>query len=422
MENHVHSKGFRDVTRIGDALEILMRAIGRPAIKVERVTVSGSLGRVLAEDIVSGRYVPQVDKSTMDGYALRSQDVVEASETKPVALQVVAESRISEVCKAAIKVGEAVAVATGSMMPVGADSVVMIEKTTQLPRDRMFVHEPTKQGLNILKKGEDVSPGTSVLKKGHRVRPQDLGIMLELGVRTVQVIRRPKVGIIPTGNELTRSPRARDLARIVDVNTPILSAMVREAGGTPVDLGIARDREVEITAKLRRGLKSCDLLLVSAGSSVGRRDLVPKCINAIGKPGMLVHGMAMRPSLPTGLAVVEGKPILSLPGFPVSAMVAFRIVGRPLIARLLMTLEVPEPSVKAVLKERVSGANGLRVFVRVSVSRQGDGLVAMPLRSQRSSELMSMVSANGIVTVPEGIAGYEAGQTVDVTVIGEIPS
>jgi molybdopterin molybdotransferase len=421
MANHLHSEGFRDVTEIDDALQILMSAIGEPAIKVEGVSVGSTLGRILAADIVNDRSIPQVDRSTVDGYAVRSQDIIDASVANSVTLKIVGESRIGEVCKVVVKVGEAVAIATGSMVPAGADAVVMVEKTASLPRHRVAVHEAARQGQNILKKGEDVSPGTLVLKRGHRIRPQDVGIMLELGVKTIRVMKRPKAGIIATGDELVRSKKKRDIAKIVDVNTPILSAMVKEAGGTPIDLGIARDREDDILGKLRKGLRSCDLLLVSAGSSVGKRDLVPKCINAIGKPGMLIHGIAMRPSLPTGLAVVKGKPILSLPGFPVSAMFAFRIVGRPLIAKLLATQETLEPSVKAVLKEGISGTKGYRTFVRVLLSWHGDGMVAAPLKSQRSSELMSMVSANGIVTIPEGSESYEAGQMVDVTVIGEIP-
>lgn len=421
MSNNLHSEGFRNVTKIDDALEVLLRAIGEPAIKVERVRVGSSLGRVLAADIVSDRSIPHVDKSTVDGYAVRSQEIIDASEANPVTLRIVGESRIGEICKVVVKAGEAVAVATGSMIPAGADAVVMVEKTTALSRNKVAVQEAARQGQNILKKGEDVSRGTLVLKKGHRIRPQDVGIMVELGMRTIRVMKRPKVGIIPTGNELVRSRQDHDATRIVDVNTLILCAMVKEAGAIPIDLGIARDREDEIVAKLRKGLRSCDLLLVSAGSSVGRRDLVPKCIDAIGKPGMLIHGIAMRPSLPTGLAIVKGKPILSFPGFPVSAMFAFRMVGRPLIARLLATQEALEPCVKAVLKERITGAKGYRTFVRVLLSRQRDGLVVAPLKSQRSSELMSMVSANGIVTIPESIDAYEAGDVVDVTVIGEIP-
>jgi molybdopterin biosynthesis enzyme len=183
-----------------------------------------------------------------------------------------------------------------------------------------------------------------------------------------------------------------------------------------------RDDEEEIVAALRKGLRSCEAVVATAGSSVGEKDLVPACINKLGKPGMLVHGIAMRPAMPTGLAVVKGKPILSLPGFPVSAIFGFRVFGRPLIARLLGSEVIDDPVVKAVLREKISNSPGFRAFVRVALRRTPDGLIAEPLRVQRSSVLMSMVAANGIIVVPEDLATIEAGQVVEVDVIGEISS
>jgi len=171
---------------------------------------------------------------------------------------------------------------------------------------------------------------------------------------------------------------------------------------------------------LRRGIRSCDAVLISAGSSVGNKDLVPTCIDKIGEPGMIVHGIAMRPSLATGLAVVKGKPTLSLPGFPVSAIIAFRIFGRPLISRVLHARQRFEPVVKARLNERISGPHGYRTFVRVSVRETSEGLVAQPLKLQRSSALVSIVASNGIVTIPENVTALEAGELVDVTMTGEV--
>jgi len=241
-----------------------------------------------------------------------------------------------------------------------------------------------------------------------------------LGFTKIGVAKRPRVGIISTGNELTDSALERDPAKVIEVSRTILSGMATELGALPIDLGIARDEETEILRVLRKGLRNCDIVLITAGSSVGKRDLVPECINRLGKPGMLVHGVGMRPSLPTGLAVVNKKPILSLPGFPVSTIVAFRVFGPPLIARFMGAETQAEPVLRAVLKEQVTAADGFRTFVRVKVTRTPEGLVAEPLKIQRSAVLMSMVAANGIVTIPEEVNVLEAGQTVDVTVIGEI--
>ena len=200
----------------------------------------------------------------------------------------------------------------------------------------------------------------------------------------------------------------------------ILTAMLRELGAIPVDLGIVDDDEGAIKAALRAGLGAADLVLVTAGSSVGKRDLVPACINSLGRPGMIVHGVAMRPAMPTGVAVVKGKPVVSLPGFPVSAMFAFRVFVRPLLAKLVGAPELPEPTVQAVLKERVTGMPGSRTFVRVRVKKVGDGYVAVPLKAQRSSILTSMVDANGVVTLSESAPSIEAGKEVSVTLTGNL--
>jgi molybdenum cofactor synthesis domain-containing protein len=194
--------------------------------------------------------------------------------------------------------------------------------------------------------------------------------------------------------------------------------MLRELGAEPVDLGIARDNERDIKEALKAGLKTTNMVLVTAGSSVGKRDMVPNCIDSLGKPGMLVHGVAMRPALPTGLAVVRGKPIISLPGFPVSAMVAFRTFVRPLLAKLAGVSDLPEPTVRAILKEKITGIPGFRTYVRVKVRRVKDRYLAVPLKGQRASLLSSMVNANGVVTVPESVTMIKAGTEVSVALTG----
>jgi molybdenum cofactor synthesis domain-containing protein len=418
----LHIEGFRNLTRVDDALRTFFDAINWPSLKTETVDVDEAFGRVLGQVAVSRQFIPSADRSVMDGYAVRSADTTKASEERPVVLEIVGESRTGEVSRVEIEPGQALTVATGGMIPRGADSVVMVEETRSLANRRMAIHRPSVPGQNISKKGEDVTPGAQVLSEGQRLRSQDLGILRALGFARVRVVRRPRIGIISTGNELVAAVGKRDIAKVVDLNRQILSAMSKELGTEPVDLGIVKDDEAAILRVLRKALRSCDVTVITAGSSVGKKDLVPVCINKLGKPGMVVHGIAMRPSLPTGLAVVNGKPVLSLPGFPVSAIIAFRVFGRPLIARLRGSEDPIEPVVKAKLKERVSGPKGYRTFIRVKLSRTPEGLVAEPLKLQRSSVLMSMVEANGIVMIPEEIAGFDAGQQVDVIVIGEIAS
>jgi molybdopterin molybdotransferase len=227
------------------------------------------------------------------------------------------------------------------------------------------------------------------------------------------VVRRPKVAILSTGNEVSESGPVTS-GRIVDVNRPVLMAMVEECGGVPLDLGIAKDDAEEISKKLKRGLTSADLVLVTAGTSVGKGDLVPDVINALGKPGMLVHGIAMRPSLPTGLAVVNGKPIVSLPGLPVSAMIAFSTFVQPLILRMLGTEQDPQPKIRARATKRIVGVPGFRTFIRVLVREKEGKLFVEPLRAPGSGILTTLTRANGMVVVPENVEGYDEGAEVEV--------
>jgi len=413
-------QGFKHVTKVNDALRSFLDKVGNPKIKLEFEHVDRSLGRVLGANVLAHQFIPRNDRATVDGYALRSSDVQIASEAKPVVLRVVGRSNIHGICQAHIRPGQAVAVATGSSIPSGADAIVMVECTKILRAGEVAVLSPSAPSQNISRRGEDVRPGAIVLMRGRHIRPQDIGMLKALGVARIRVVRKPRIGIISTGDELTYSLTRNKPGKVVDINRPALAEMIRELGGVPMDLGLARDEESKILAVLREGVRSCNAVVVTAGSSVGERDLVPRCINRLGRPGMLVHGVAMRPAMPTGLAIVNGTPILSLPGLPVSAILGFRVFGRPLIARLLGTQETTYPLVKAVLKEQITKPLGFAAFMRVTLRRSRDGLVAEPLKVQRSSVLMSLVAANGIATIPEDVATIDAGQQIEAEVIGEI--
>lgn len=418
--SHLYTEGFQELTKVDDALKMLFGALGEQDVELESVALRRALGRHLGKDVVAGQYLPSLDRSVMDGYAVRVEDVKNASRESPAILWVVGESRIGALPRMQVKPGESVAVATGSVVPSGTDAVVMIERTTKLPAGRIAVYTPAIPGQSIAMKGEDVAPGRAVLKRGVLLRPQDIGILKALGLSRVYVARKPRVALLSTGSELVDSTIKRDFAKVIDVNRAILSGLLQELGAKAVDFGIVEDRKSSIRNAIRKGLKMCDAVIVTAGSSVGKKDLVPQCVNTLGKPGMLVHGVAMRPAMPTGLAVVNHSPVFSLPGYPVSAFFAFRTFVRPVLARMLGARELFEPTVTARLSERISGAPDIRTFVRVVVSRHGEEFTAKPLKLQRSSVLMSMVAANGIVTLREGATAAEAGQYVDVTLVGGI--
>ena len=416
----MHTEGFRQLTKIEDAIRVFFEAVGDMKMTVESIPIMDAVGRILARDVFAQSYLPATDLSALDGYAVRSNDLRDASQTSRVVLRIVGECRLGEPCHLKIASGEAVVVATGSCMPKEADVVVMVERTSRLRENMIEVRSAVTLGEGVTQKGADFAPGRRVLQKGRRLRPEDVGALKALGLSKVFVVRRIRVGVLSTGNELVNSQQTNKGAKVVDINRPVISAMVKELGAEPVDLGIARDEVREIRQALTKGLRGSDVVLVTAGSSVGKRDLVPSCINSLGRPGMLVHGIAMRPGMPTGLAVVNRKPLVSLPGFPVSAIIAFKAFVRPLLAKLSGFPMPAERSIKAILKERISGAPNLRTFVRVKVEKVEAGFLACPLKVQRSSSLTSMVDANGILTIPESVGAIEAGEEVDVSLTGDI--
>lgn len=358
--------------------------------------------------------IPHASRSIVDGFAVRSSDTKGASEVNPVVLRIMGDSRLGEPCRGVVRRGGVFVIATGSIVPKGADSIVPVENIRKISDGRIAVTETVEPGENILSKGEDIAPGKVVLTKGRRLRTMDLGVLKGLGIKRVRVMKKPSVAILSTGSELVDNVPSRSSSRIVDINRLVLSGKVRQLGGTVIDFGIVKDRRELITRALEKAVKSSDMVLVSGGSSVGQKDLVPSCINAVGKPGMLVHGVAMRPAMPTGLASVDGVPVISLPGFPVSAMFAFLIFGAPMIRKLSGVKSVIEAKLQAKTLELIKGVKGYRTFVRVALTKTEKGLTARPVESQRASVMMSIVAADGYVVVPEKTGVIQKGRLVDV--------
>lgn len=386
----------------------------------ETVPLDEALHRVLASDITSNTNIPSADRSAMDGYAVTAEDTFGASETNPVELRITGRVRIGEIPNIKVGRGEAAAVATGSYLPRGeVDAVVMVEYT-RVSGDRLQIVKPVVPGQNVAKRGEDVKKGQVVVKKGTRIRPQDIGIIAALGVAEVPVVTRPRVTIISTGDELIDPGERRKEGKIYDINRHIIKAAVLEAGGEPLDLGIVGDNAEDIRTRLKQALASADIVLISAGTSVGERDLVPGILATLGEPGMLVHGISLRPGYPTGLAVVNGKPVVSLPGYPVSNAFAFRVIVRPLLARFLGSDVDTEPTVRARLARRVAAPGGLRTFVRVRLVETGDdesGLVAEPIMASGAGVISSLTQADGLLIIPEDSEGVDEGEEIEVVLL-----
>jgi len=381
------------------------------------------LGQVLDEDVYSPINVPPLDNSAMDGYALQAESTQGATESSPVILDVIDEVSAGAISAQVVRPKTAIRIMTGAPLPKGADSVVQFEDTDetlrpQHPISQIGILKEIEKGLNVRRAGEDIPRGKQVLEKGTPLRPQEIGVLASIGKTTVKVIRRPVVAILATGNELVEVGKPLPEGKIYNSNSFSLAAQVTRYGGIPKILGIARDREEEIEAKVRQALDS-DLLLTSGGVSVGQYDLVKDVLAKQGEISFWT--VRMKPGKPLAFGLIKGDgkrvPHLGLPGNPVSSMVTFELFARPAILKMLGKKNLSKPTVSAVIESRVKNTDGRRVFARAMVRREGDRYFAQVSGPQGSGILTSMARANGLAIVPEDVDAVEKGETVQVLML-----
>jgi molybdopterin molybdotransferase len=405
-------KGFQKLTATDDALQTWLKVLQIKRRKEVTVPLHKALNRVLAEDIIAKEDLPRFDRSAVDGYALKSEDASGASQFKPAFFQLTDSDTVSS--------AHAKQVWTGNAIPKGADAVVMLENT-QKHDEKIEVWVQLVPSENVSKKGEDIKKGENAVKAGTRLKPHHLGLLAALGNSEVKVAEKPKIAILATGNELAEIGSKPAETQIFESNKIMLSAMCRELDAEPVDLGIAKDDIEEITEKLKAGLHSSDAVITTGGTSVGELDLVPEAVNKTGKPGVIIHGVAMRPAMPTALAALEEKPVMILSGNPVAAIIGFEVFARPLICKMLgMKKEEPRPTVKAVMTRKVATALGRKTFVRVRVLQQNGEFHAEPVSARGSGAISTMTRGNGFVIVPENREGVTEGELVTVHLFGEV--
>ena len=381
-----------------------LSALQIEAPRIAVVSLQNSLGRVLAEDLVAREALPRFDKSAMDGYALNSADSTGASQFKPATFQLTENQELTG--------KQAKQVWTGNPIPKGANAVVMIENT-RMQEGKLEVSSQLAPGENVSKIGEDVKKGTIVAEAGARINPYHIGLAAALGYSQLKVAEKPKIGILATGNELTEVGTELSGSLIYDSNKIMISAECKELGAEISDLGIAKDNVDEIAAKIKKALETQDAVITTGGTSVGGLDLVPDAVNRLGKPGVIVHGLALRPAMPTGVAILEGKPVLILSGNPVASVIGFEVFGRPMVCRMLgMSKTEPRPMLKSVLTRRVASVLGRKTYVRVKVTLKGEEFYAEPVSAKGSGSISTMTQSNGFVIVPENREGANQGETV----------
>jgi molybdopterin molybdotransferase len=402
----VRLKGFQKLATIEEAKRLFFNSLKVGRTKAVVVSVQDALNRVLAEDLIAEEDLPRFDRSAVDGYAVKAEDTFGVSQFKPKTLRLTSASEV--------KNGEAKQVWTGTPIPKGADAVLMLENVKLVSDGEIEVWTAITPGENVSKRGEDIAKGTIAIKAGTRLKPHHLGLIAALGKGKINVFEKPKVAILATGNELVMVGEKLRENQIYEVNRLLLASLCHEIGAEPIDLGIAKDDVEEISEKLKHGLEKADIIITTGGTSVGASDLVPTAINGLGKPGVLIHGVAMRPAMPTALAIVGDKPIIVLSGNPVAAFFGFEVFARPLILKMLGIENEPRPVVVAKLTRRTSTALGRKTFVRVRVFQQNGEFYAEPISARGSGIISTLTRANGYVVVPENREGLEEGETVQV--------
>jgi molybdopterin molybdotransferase len=404
-------KGFQKLTRVDEALQMWLTLLKGKTCSETKIPLNKALNRVLATDLIATADLPPFDKSAVDGYELKAEDTIGATQFKPVTLQLT---------EAEVAAKQARQIWTGTPIQKGADAVVMLENTKKTD-GALEVWTQLACGENVSKKGEDVKKGAKVIRAGTRLKPHHTAMLSAMGNTEAQVIQKPRIAIIATGNELAEAGSKPAANQIYESNGILLSAMCQELGAEPAYLGIAKDDLKEITQKLEIALQNFDAVITSGGTSVGGLDLVPDAVNNLGKPGVITHGMALRPAMPTALAALNGKAVMILSGNPVAAIIGFEVFARPLICKMLgMKHTEPRPTVNAVMTRKVAAALGRKTFVRVKVTQKNHEFYAEPVSARGSCAISTMTRGNGFVIVPENREGITKNEKVTVQLFGTV--
>jgi molybdenum cofactor synthesis domain-containing protein len=407
---------FRKLLSLDEAKIMMAKSFQPKPLGTEHVSLLEACGRVLAENVISPINVPPFDRSTVDGYAVKAEDTFGAYEAKPVKLRLCGTVNVGEPPKIMLENGMAAGIATGAPLPKGADAVVMIENTER-ENDHILVYKSVVENENVMKAGTDIHKGENILKLGKHLTWKDLGILAALGFEKVRVYRKPKVVIISTGAEIVAPGQMLSPGKIYDINGYTLGAATARCGAIPMNFGVFPDNFQILNDILKKALETADVVITSGGVSVGPKDLIPKVLDSLGSPGVIVHGIAIKPGKPTTIALVDEKPVFALPGHPTSALLTFYLLVRPVLVRLAgRRADEILKTVKALTGVRVFSAKGRRTFVMVKLVREADGkFVAFPIATGESGAITTLAKADGFITVYENQQFVDAGEEVTVS-------
>lgn len=390
---------FKKRINADEAKELFLNAF-QPLSDAEPLPIEDCDSRIIAEDITAAVDVPYYRRAAMDGFAVMASDTLGAGSGSPVILRL----------GRSIEKGICVRVHTGSPMPEGADAVVMVEDTA-LHSENVEIFTQMHPFKNMGEIGEDIQKGEIILKKGQKLRPCDIAVLASTGIKNIKVFRKPLVAIIPTGEELvSRGTRKLKEGEVYETNGLMASLYIKKWGGTARLLDIVTDAPEKIKEAVMSALNA-DMIIISGGTSVGKRDYVPSVVESTGK--LLVHGAGISPGKPTALGIIKGKPVVCMPGYPVAGLVALYYFARPALRKLGHMPDEPDRRVRAVLSGKIASRIGYKTFARVKLSNGK----AIPLATSGAGILSSVSKADGFVIIPENVEGYGKGEEVDVVLI-----
>jgi putative molybdopterin biosynthesis protein len=407
-------KLFRELATLEKAAKTIRNHFEPKPLGVEKIPLLQAWERVLAEDVTAALDIPPFNRSTVDGYAVKAEDTYGAEENKPVNLKVCGVVNVGEPPKVDVKQGFAAQIVTGAPIPTGADAVVMFEDT-ESKDDGLKVYVAAAKDENVMKAGSDIRTGEVLMRKGQLLGSREIGVLAAIGLSKVRVFCIPSVAVLSTGAEITEPGKQLSSCKVYDINAYSLSAAVQESGGNPVYLGVFPDDMIEMQKALKRALASADMVVTSGGVSVGPKDVMPKVLNSLGKPGIVVCGIAIKPGKPTTVAVFDDKMVFSLPGHPTSALLVFHLLARPIIQALARRTPSKAQSVKVFARTRMFPAKGRRTFVMVKLEQDSKNrLFAEPVETGLSGAITTLAKADGYVEIPEDQQFIDAGEEVVV--------
>lgn len=405
---------FLKLHSVAEAKELFWEHVKKLPIRGETIPTEDACSRYLFEAIISQEFLPPFTRSSMDGYAVLARDTQGSTENLPAYLKIIGEVPMGQLPQFAISSGGTALIHTGGMMPAGADAVVILEQSQITTHGELEVFQAVASGENVLFKGEDVKPGDIVIPAGKQLRPAEIGGLLALGQMQVKVAKKPVLAVLSSGDEVIPPQKTPEVGQIRDINSGMLAAQIKKAGGEVMTYPIISDQREQMETVVRQAYNNADAVIITAGSSASTRDMTSEVIKKLGEPGVLVHGINIRPGKPSILAICDGKPVIGLPGNPVSAMVIAHFFVEPLV-RLMQggNPELPDATVRAKLEVNISSQTGREDWVPVRLKKVGNEFIAQPIFF-KSNLIFQLSNADGLIKIPMDANGIPAGMEVDV--------